>query len=465
MTTKLSRAVLTLGVVLVAPSFTVPAAAADSLGGDSTSPAPAMSIGGAVITDGRFTVKADPQVSYQEYRLDLSADARPADQASFHTEAWLLTSGISSNITTSSDLFNLQNVIPLTVDLREAYFELRGFLLEDMDLKVGRQRIAWGTADKLNPTDNVNPYDLRDPWDFGRHLGSDGAQLSVYVGGLQLTGLVVTVFRPAVLPQGAWAAALAPAASALPSGVTVGTSTVGVSLPGASFLDSVTTGLKLKGNLLGWDLSASYLYGRQSLPAYRINVTMTSPATANVATDLVYPREHVFGADLAGSVFGIGVWGEAAVFLPEKVTQFTDLTALGMGTQTSTVLNSVPYVKFTVGADYTFPGDVYLNLQYLHGLFNEAGASALQDYFALGFEWRLLDGKLTLSPLSGMVEIKDWSDLAGSSAVIASPSFTVRPMDNAELVIGLHWVEGGSGSTYGVLKDANEVFAQARYRF
>ena len=396
-----------------------------------------------MLTDGRFTTAADPQVSYQEYRLNLAADARPSDQASFHAEAWLMTSGISSNVTTSSDLFNLQNVVPLTVDLREAYFELKGFIFENMDLKVGRQRIAWGTADRLNPTDNVNPYDLRDPWDFGRHLGSDGAQLSVYAGGLQLTGLVVATFRPAVLPQGAWAMAMAPAATGVPAGITVGSSTVNVVLPDASLQESLTAGLRVKGNLLGWDLSASYLYGRQSLPVYSINVTMTSPATANVSTDLVYPREHVLGADLAGSILGVGVWGEASVSLLEKVTQVTDLTALGMGTQTSTVLDSAPYVKFTAGADYTFPGDVYLNLQYIHGLFNEAGAAALQDYFAVGFEWKLLDGKLTLSPLSGMVEIKDWSDLAGSSALIASPSFTVRPMDNAEIVIGLHWVQGG----------------------
>jgi hypothetical protein len=463
MRTTLSPAVLTLAAALSAACFTVTAAAADSL--DTGSPSPALSIGGAVVTDGRFTTTPNPQVSYQEYRLNLAADARPTQQATFHAEAWLLTTGISSNITSSSDLFNLQNVVPLTLDLREAYFELKGFLLDSVDLKVGRQRIAWGTADRLNPTDNVNPYDLRDPWDFGRHLGSDGAQLSVYAGGLRLTGLVIGTFRPAVLPQGAWATALAPAASGVPSGVTVGTSTVSVSLPGASLLDSMTAGLKVKGSLLGWDLSASYLYGRQSLPAYSINVTMTSPTTANVATSLVYPREHVFGADLAGSIFGIGVWGEAAVFLPERVTQITDLTALGMGTQVSTVLDSAPYVKATVGADYTFPGDVYLNLQYLHGLFNEAGVSALQDYFAVGFEWKLFDGKLTLSPLSGMVEIRNWNDLAGSSAVIASPSFTVRPVDNAEIVIGLHWVQGGSGSTYGVLHDANEVFAQARYSF
>jgi hypothetical protein len=38
-------------------------------------------------------------------------------------------------------------------------------------------------------------------------------------------------------------------------------------------------------------------------------------------------------------------------------------------------------------------------------------------------------------------------------------------MDNAELVVGLHLIQGGVNSTYGKLNDNNEVYAQARYRF
>ena len=67
-----------------------------------------------------------------------------------------------------------------------------------------------GTADKLNPTDNVNPYDLEDIWDFGRHLGSDGVQLSVYAGGIQVTAVAIPVFTPVVLPQGKRATASMP---------------------------------------------------------------------------------------------------------------------------------------------------------------------------------------------------------------------------------------------------------------
>jgi hypothetical protein len=460
------RAVLVLGIALGA-AF---AASAQSLGDAAATGSSPLSFGGAVFTDDRVTTKSDPQFSFQEYRLNLTADARPTGQATFHSEAWLRASGTSPNVTSPSDLFNLQNVVPLAVDLREAYFELKGFIFENIDLKIGRQRIAWGTADKLNPTDNVNPYDLQDPWDFGRHLGSDGVQLSVYAGGIQMTALAIPIFTPSVLPEGAWATALTPAGPSVPTGVTVGTVTSAVALPGSSLVDSVTAGLKVKGNLLGCDLSASYLYGRQSLPVIdNITVKMTGPTAANVTTELVYPREHIFGTDLAGSIFGIGVWAEAAVFLPQKVTlaQVTDMTALGGGTLStdSTALENAPYVKYALGADYTFPGNIYLNVQYLHGFFHEAGQGALEDYFAVGLDWRLFDEKLTLSPLSGVIEVKNWSDLSRSTAILASPSLTIRPMDNAELVIGLHWIQGAVNSTFGKLNDNNEVYAQARYSF
>jgi hypothetical protein len=460
------RAVLALGVLLAACGT----AFSDSLTNAATSGSSALSFGGAVNTDDRVTTKSDPQISFQEYRLNLTADARPTDQATFRAEAWLRTAGTSSAVARSSDLFNLQSVAPLTIDLREAYFELKGFIFENVDLKIGRQRIAWGTADKLNPTDNVNAYDLQDPWDFGRHLGSDGVQLSVYAGGLQMTALAIPIFTPSVLPEGPWAAALSPSGAGAPAGITVGTVTSNVVLPSASLVDSVTAGLKVKGSLLGCDLSASYLYSRQTLPVIdRIDVVMTGPTAANVSTELVYPRQHIFGADLAGSLSGVGVWAEAAVFLPQKVTltQVTDMTALGMGVTSvdSTALDSQPYVKYAIGADYTFPGNIYLNAQYIHGFYNETGQAALEDYFALGLEWRLFDEKLTLSPLNGVIEVKNWSDLPRSTAILASPSLKIRPMDNAELVIGLHLIQGGVDSTYGKLNGNNEVYAQARYSF
>ena len=185
----------------------------------------------------------------------------------------------------------------------------------------------------------------------------------------------------------------------------------------------------------------------------------------NVATDLVYPREHIFGADLAGSILGIGVWAEAAVFLPSEVTMTTDTTAVGGGVVQSTALAGAPYVKYVVGADYTFPGNVYLNGQFVHGLFPEAGNGNLNDYLSIALDWHLLDEKLTLSPMAVIFEVGDWSDIPRDYAILAAPSISFRPMDNAELVIGFHWIQATGASAFGALSGQNEVFAHARYSF
>jgi hypothetical protein len=426
-----------------------------------------ISLGGAVSTDDRVSTQSNPQLTFEAYRLELTADARPTEAARFHAETWIRSAGLSpSTLASTASLFSTGGIAPVSLDLREAWFELKGFIFDSVDLKVGRQRIAWGTADKLNVTDNVNPLDLSDPWDFGRHLGSDGAQLNVYAGGVQVTVLAVAQFAPAVLPTGQWASALMPSSLQAPPGLTLGSVTSTVSLPGLSIADSLTAGLRVKGNLLGCDISASYLYGRLSLPVVdRIVITSPGMPVVNAATDLVYPREHVFGADLAASILGIGVWAEAAVFLPSEVTLTTDSTGISGGVARSTALAGTPYVKYVVGADYTFPGNVYLNGQFVRGLFQEAGDGNLHDYLSVGLEWRLFDEKVTLSPLGVIFGVANWSDIPGSYAIMAAPSISIRPLDNAELVIGFHWIQAAGSSAFGALSGQNEVFAHARYIF
>ena len=423
-------------------------------------------IGGQVRTDDRVSAESTPQMNYQEYRLDLTTEARPSDKARFFADAWVRSSGVSSNVSSSADLFNMGSGSPLNLVLREAYFEINGFIFDNVDVKIGRQRIAWGTADKLNPTDNVNPYDLEDIWDFGRHLGSDGVQLSVYAGDIQFTGVVIPVFTPAVLPAGDWAAALMPASMQMPPGFTAAATNADISLPSVSLAQSLTAGIKVKGSILGYDVSLSYLYARDSLPLVdNVVVTPVSASSVSVSTNLLYPREHIFGADLAGSLLSVGVWAEAALYLPEKVMLTTDTTLLGGGLQESVALDSSPYVKFVLGGDYTFTGNVYLNVQYVHGFFQERGWDNLEDYFVFGLDWKLFDDKLKISPLGVVVEIKDWGDIPNNYAILAAPSISIFPIDNAELIMGVHLIQGAANTTFRKLTHNNEVFLQARYSF
>jgi hypothetical protein len=75
---------------------------------------------------------------------------------------------------------------------------LQGSLLEDLDLKVGRQVVNWGRSDTLRVVDVISPLDNREPGlvdleDLRRGVGM--ARLDYYLGSWSFTGLVIPEVR------------------------------------------------------------------------------------------------------------------------------------------------------------------------------------------------------------------------------------------------------------------------------
>jgi hypothetical protein len=124
---------------------------------------------GELKTDQRFLYQKPNSWAWNENRLTLELSKKFSnDKGKFHTEVWLRNIGLP-NITSSADLYNKGIVDPYNFEIREAYVQLYGFPNKNIDIKIGRQRIAWGTADLVNPTDNLNPYDLEDVLDLFLH--------------------------------------------------------------------------------------------------------------------------------------------------------------------------------------------------------------------------------------------------------------------------------------------------------
>jgi len=121
-----------------------------------------LKIGGYVQFDDRVRIK-DKILSWEEYRLDLTGQVE-FEKVNFYSEVWFRNFG-STNVKKLFELSDKNKVAPIDVDIREAYVDFKGFIFDNLDLRIGRQRIAWGTADKLNPTDNLNPDDLEDIWE------------------------------------------------------------------------------------------------------------------------------------------------------------------------------------------------------------------------------------------------------------------------------------------------------------
>ncbi len=431
-----------------------------------------LKLSGYLQTDQRILTKSPYDWAWNENRLSFQLDKKFAGRAKFHSEIWLRNMGIPA-IASSSDLYNKGIVDPWNLEIREANVQLYGLFTKNLDVTVGRQRIAWGTADRFNPTDNVNPYDMEDILDFGRHRASDALSMQYYFSSdFSLQAVYVPFFQPDNLPVGIFSNLLQPAME-LPAGLTIESYNDRIDMPMYNLKENSQFGARFKGFAGGIDFSVSYLYGRDGLPfsVYNTLLPVDTLGGVKVESELEFPRTHIFGADFATNVAGAGLWGEAALFLPaDSMVLTTDITALIPGaprpvTFDSTVLAKKPYVKFVLGTDYSFANNSYLNVQYLHGFINERGSKNLNDYFILRYEMNFLDNKLKIAPLSGGVVVNNWKNIKTNYALFYVPQITYMATDNVELNLSAGIFVGKGENLFSQLNNYNMLMFKMKYSF
>jgi len=432
-----------------------------------------LKLSGELLTDQRFLLKSHNDWAWNENRLTLKLDKKITDKSKFYSEAWLRNIGLPSPVS-SADLYNKGIIDPYNLEIREAYVQVNGFLSKKIDLTIGRQQIVWGTADKFNPTNNLNPYDLEDILDFGRKRGADAINLQYYFNyDFSLQGVFVPFFQPANMPVGIFANALNPSME-LPQGMVLKGLSDTLLIPKYNLGKSSTAGLKFKGFAKGVDFSLSYVWGYDGLPSATRN-TLTPVDTLGgitINSELSYVRTHIIGADLATSIAGIGVWAEAAAFLPEKdVVMTNDLSAFyPMSpvpvTQDSLIFDkSKPYIKFVVGGDYNFSDGSYLNFQYLHGFIHEKGNDNLNDYFFMRYEKKFFNEKLNISPLSGAFIVTDWKKIDDDYAIVYLPQVSYKATDDIEITLSAAFFDGKGQNLFAGFEDYNMLMFKMKYSF
>lgn len=421
-----------------------------------------LHLSGEIYIDNRFRLE-NGEWSWNENRLDLELEKKFADKAKFHTEVWLRSFGFPF-LNQSEQLFNPDETSPYNLQVREAYVEFYGLFTKNLDVKIGRQRIAWGTADKLNPTDNLNAYDLEDVWDFGRHLGSDAIRAKYYFRDFYVEADYIMFFRPATLPRGDWAMGLFSIPDLPVSGVPIDEMSDSLAMPGFNLKESPTYGVKFGGFAGGFDFSASYVYGREGLPVpYRSVLTIDSEGI-DIRTYMDFPRIHIVGLDMAGTIGDVGVWAEAAAFMPpEELTLQVDV--FGIPAKDSVLVEKKPYFKVAAGLDYTFKGGHYINFQYLHGFVHERGRGNLNDYFVMNYDKKFFNDKLKLQPATIAFVISDWKDISGNYAFIYMPFITYMPNGNTEIMLGVRLISGKGDDIFAKYKDKDEFVFGVRYSF
>ena len=203
-------------------------------------------------------------------------------------------------------------------DVREAFIKLK---TGGIRLTAGRQILAWGRADRINPTDVISSRDLRRlvDEDEDNRRGLASVSISAPLAGGTLDLHWIPEFRPTILPQTLSQSGLA----------------VVDEHPSASG-QSFAVRYERFGQNVDWSVTYSSAYSRTPI------LDLTRPSTGPVLR-LRYPRLKLLGGDLATTIGDYGLRFEAAGYAYDR-KGFANL------------ITRVPRFAATLGVDRSFPG-------------------------------------------------------------------------------------------------------------
>jgi hypothetical protein len=438
--------------LLVALSLATPLRAQDADGGagpavDTRSGSEAAGGPGSLE---RFGITGAVRVGYWGSTRDLDADRhlgagmlwlkasrRLSSSVSFLAEGWTALRGPLEDGDAAGEL-------------REAFVDLK---LGPLDVRAGRQIIAWGRADGVNPTDNLSGQDLTllAPDDADRRLGTTAIRVSYYLGDLALTGVWLPEFRGH--------------AFALPAPP-----------PGVSFVrddrrwpaDQWALRVEQTGRAVDW--SVSYFHGRDLAPDLGVDPAANVETVAGDRTSrirLAHHRVRVVGADMTANLGRFGVRAEGAYVGTED----------GRGIDPFT---KNPFVFIVAGVDRTWGGLLNLNAQYLfrYTLDDPAMPVAGSDVVSVvAAQQAILNSQTRPAQHGASLRVAyKWlretleGELAG--AAYAGPSgLTLRPRlayaltDDWKALVGAEILRGETASLFGLLRPNSTGYAELRWSF
>jgi hypothetical protein len=328
---------------------------------------------------------------------------------------------------------------PLAV-LREAHAEMRG---AHFDLGVGRQVLAWGRADGLNPTDHfgARDYTRAVAEDDAQRRGVDVLRLRWHgdAGTLQL--VLEPGFTPSVIPMH--------------------------SRPGVQVDRSVrgdkrrSWALKFDIESTGYDASLSYYNGRDRLP----DLTPLGAAGSAMLLGAVHPHVQAVGADVATS------WGAFVVRAELAFLRTPDHDG------------TAPFVRnrqiyAVLGAEHRLPDGLVVYAQiFAKRVFDFRGADTLADPALAAIAragMAVVDQASARRAGLSLKLTKKWSETWSAELTVLAgwpqhdsiwrPRLVMRPDDHWRWALGADLFRGPASSTFGQLRDnSNMTLGVERY--
>jgi hypothetical protein len=338
----------------------------------------------------------------------------------------------------NDDLFKAEATSGL---FRQGYLDLR---FGPLDLRLGKQIIAWGRADRINPTDNLTPKDftLLVPEDSDQRSGTTGIKATYHWASFSLIGVWLPTFEPDTIPI-----------QQPPP-----TFTLRERVPGEP-VSQWAVKIEQAGREVDW--SVSYFEGFDLHP----DLEIMDIGLSGVNLALTHHRIQVIGADAATAVGPYTLRGEAAYTFTKH-------------SQNSQVKS--PFFALVLGGDRTVLQNLNINLQYILRVISEFQAPReIPDPLLRGvaIQRAMINNQLDRVQQSVALRIsKKWLNDTlnaelGSIVSLTRSDFAVRPKityaitDHVKATVGADIFRGGIPSFFGRLRDTSTAYAELRWDF
>lgn len=396
-------------------------------------------------TDIRSTMNKDMAILFNENLVNFRMLYRNNNMKIIgDMDIFTLTDEMPSSI---EELSSLEYFYSPYIRINEAYAYIFDFPLHATDMKAGIQRINMGSGEMMSTLDILNAYDQTDRWSYENRLGTFCIEMLGYNGVFSWNIGIIPIFTPNILPQ-----EFTLPSFSMPAYVNISSISSTVNSDN-SLRENIQCFASLQmRNKLG-DVALHYIYWKDNTPwADSVFVSQgVMPWDVSLRTVLHYPRTHVAGLSFTSSIGSVGIWGNAACFMPCDNDVTLDLSAMGMPVYDSTNVDGSYYIKADIGVDYTFTGGFYINMHYLRGMYYEFGN--IHDYLFLGTRLPLFYEKLIISPLNCALELASYEEIHENSAFLYIPAIEYN-IDNFS--IGLKMLYIWSGETCSFYENRNQ---------
>jgi hypothetical protein len=311
-----------------------------------------------------------------------------------------------------------------------------------IDWKLGRQIVAWGRADGLNPTDNLSPrdYTVLVPQDGEQRRGNDGVQLGLDTPAGRLTALWFARAASHTLPLEA--------------------------LPGVRY--AVQRAPRRAQWALKWDItgdgidgSLSYFHGHDPTP----DLVLAGADAAGVTVAVINQPLRVLGADISATRGGI-VWRAEGAWMQTDSRGAGDFS------------HKKPRLWLVAGAEWTLGQTTTLGLQATLQQVRHFSSPDLlaqpvvreiaQRQAALSNQTAARQAGIVWRLASRWLNDSLWAEINGvhlgqPSSTLWRTRLTYAINDSLQLQAGTDHFSGPQQSLWGQLRRNRLAFAQLRF--